>query len=163
MPSPAIPKWLAPQLTAREYVAKYQLTTCGYSNWQLTECGYGNWQLTTYGYGNWQLTECGYGNRQLAECGYGNRHLTECGYSPQRQLTRCEYEADIGRGQTNSESPSPLRMRSVEAHPEILKAGCKDGCITLGCFTNGTIIQVVTNSLSPLRGQHLYDGSGATV
>jgi len=35
--------------------------------------------------------------------------------------------------------------------------------VTLGCFTNGTIAQVVTNSLSPLSGQHLYDGSGATV
>jgi len=35
--------------------------------------------------------------------------------------------------------------------------------VTLGCFTNGTIVQVVTNSLSPLSGQHLYDGSGATV
>jgi len=36
-------------------------------------------------------------------------------------------------------------------------------CVTLGCFTNGTIAQVVTNSLSPLSGQHLYDGSRATV
>jgi len=36
-------------------------------------------------------------------------------------------------------------------------------CVTLGCFTNGTIAQVVTNSLSPLSGQLLYDGSGATV
>jgi len=35
--------------------------------------------------------------------------------------------------------------------------------VTLGCFTNGTIAPVVTNSLSPLSGQHLYDGSGATV
>jgi len=35
--------------------------------------------------------------------------------------------------------------------------------VTLGCFTNGTIAQVVTNSLSPLSGQHLYDGSGVTV
>jgi len=35
--------------------------------------------------------------------------------------------------------------------------------VTLGCFTNSTIAQVVTNSLSPLSGQHLYDGSGATV
>ena len=35
--------------------------------------------------------------------------------------------------------------------------------VTLGCFTIGTIAQVVTNSLSPLSGQHLYDGSGATV
>ena len=35
--------------------------------------------------------------------------------------------------------------------------------VILGCFTNGTIAQVVTNSLSPLSGQHLYDGSGATV
>jgi len=38
-----------------------------------------------------------------------------------------------------------------------------DATVTLGCFTNGTIAQVVTNSLSPLSGQHLYDGSGATV
>jgi len=37
------------------------------------------------------------------------------------------------------------------------------GTVTLGCFTNGTIAQVVTNSLSPLSGQHLYHGSRATV
>jgi len=35
--------------------------------------------------------------------------------------------------------------------------------VTLGCFTNGTVTQVVTNSLSPLSGQHLYDGSWTTV
>ena len=48
-------------------------------------------------------------------------------YDPRWQLTRCEYEAHIGRGQTHSGLPLPLRMRSVEAHPEISKAGCKDG------------------------------------
>jgi len=31
--------------------------------------------------------------------------------------------------------------------------------VTLGCFTDGTIAQVATNTLSPLRGRHLYDGS----
>jgi len=35
--------------------------------------------------------------------------------------------------------------------------------VTLRCFTNGTIAQVVTNRLSPLSGQHLYDGSRVTV
>ena len=38
---------------------------------------------------------------------------------------------------------------------------CMD--VTVRCFTNGTIIQVVTNSLSPLSGQNMYDGSRATV
>ena len=92
MPSLAILKWLLCQLTVHEYVAKCQLTTCG----------------------------------------YGNRKLTECGYGPRQQLTRCEYEADIGRGQTHSGSPSPLRMCSVEAYHEISKAGCKDGCLCKG-------------------------------
>jgi len=35
--------------------------------------------------------------------------------------------------------------------------------VTLGCFTNGTITQVVTNSLSPLSGEHLYDVSRTTL
>jgi len=39
----------------------------------------------------------------------------------------------------------------------------QNSSVTLGCFTNATIAQVVTNSLSPLSGQHLYDGSRATV
>jgi len=39
----------------------------------------------------------------------------------------------------------------------------RNPAVTLGCFTNGTIAQVVTNSLSPLSRQHLYDGSRVTV
>jgi hypothetical protein len=38
-------------------------------------------------------------------------------------------------------------------------APCYAAIVTLGCFTNSTAAQVVTNSLSPLSGQHLYDGS----
>jgi len=49
-----------------------------------------------------------------------------------------------------------------DTYPITLASGSRV-IVTLGCFTNGTIAQVVTNSLSPLSGQHLYDGSRATV
>jgi len=59
-----------------------------------------------------------------------------------------------GGGAGKRQGPLNAAVTSSQTHPPI---------VTLGCFTNGTIAQVVTNSLSPLSGQHLYDGSGATV
>jgi len=129
MPSPAIPKRLLRQLTARDHVAKCQLTTCGYGNRQLTECGYGNRQLTT----------CGYGNRQLT-CGSGpRRQLTECGYGPRQRLTRCEYEADIGRGQTHSGSPSPLRCVVWKHIPKSQRLDAKMGARAKACMMLGYV------------------------
>jgi len=56
-----------------------------------------------------------------------------------------------------------LRCGGIGLRPNLLHPRRGIVAVTLGCFTNGTIAQVVTNSLSPLSGQHLYDGSGATV
>ena len=57
-------------------------------------------------------------------------------------------------------------LQSSTAFPTLFSVYClADGIVfvTLGRFTNGTIAQVATNSLSPLSGQHLYDGSRVTV
>ena len=78
-----------------------------------------------------------------------------------------------GTGRSGAASMAPLLFmsgvlpkhikRPVSETHSILQNNPIEETVTLGCFTNGTIAQVVTNSLSPLSGQHLYDGSGATV
>jgi len=65
--------------------------------------------------------------------------------------------------QTQSVKVDVVRTRGVRAFAFWTQCVYFRRSVTLGCFTNGTIAQMVTNSLSPLSGQHLYDGSGATV
>jgi len=66
MPSPAIPKRLLRQLTARDHVAKCQLTTCGYGNRQLQSVGtaIGNSQRVGTAIGNSHVGPALDGNSQ---------------------------------------------------------------------------------------------------